>query len=278
MPQVRIISWNSTGENAQKGVELQGAQAQLAQMYALDHPDVDIFVIQEAQNAAGGAIYTMMNTDPATAATQVSLGPNINRPPDHCVELPNGGGAGYLACSHTNITPGGALQLWDYANDAQLNAWLATLNQNQRAAMQAAAQLRPPAYTTCTVGGVRIFLITWHTPRGPSPIGGVNMPGGALIDLFIVLQQSSILTTAQNFVGAQGVVIIAGDLNTTAQGLAYNNYYGLGYTPLPNFRGYSNNLDHILVWKPGPGNVNVLQGHHSQSSSVHDIISARVDW
>lgn len=221
----------------------------------------------------------MMNTHPATFATQVSLGVNINRPPDHCAELLNGGGAGYICCSHANVTVATALALWNYPNDAVFTTWLGNLNFAQRAAMLAASTQRPPAFAELTIGGSNVFFITWHTPRGPSALGGQTMQGGALIDSFLVLENSGLLNHAQTYVGAGGVIIIAGDLNTTSQGLAFNNYWGIGYQPLQQFSGMSHNLDHILAWRPGMGgNSTVNQGHNSTSLSVHNILSARVNW
>lgn len=276
MPSMRIISWNSRGETYAKGQELQQAQAWLAANYGGNHPDVDAFVIQEAQNAAGGPVRNMMNTDPANGVTLVSLGANINRPPDHTTELVTGGGDGYLCCTHTNVTINTHLALWNYGADATLTGWMTSLNMTQRGAMMAARTQRPPAYTELTVGGTPVFLITWHAPLGVSGLGAETMPGGGLIDAYLVLEQSNLLTQAQTYAGANGVVIIAADLNTTENGLK-KKYWGL-YKPLRNFRGLGNHLDHILAWKPGGGNVVVDQGHNSATSSDHNMISARVTW
>jgi hypothetical protein len=276
MPSMRIISWNSTGESYTKGQELQQAQAWLAGNYIGANPDVDVFVIQEAQNSSGGPIYTMMNTHPANLTTLVTLGGNINRPPDHSPEKTNGGGAGYLCCTHTNVTINTNLTLWDYAADGTLTGWLGRLGYKEKLAMQAAAAQRPPAYAEFTVGGTPVFLITWHAPLGVSQLNAETMPGNGLVDAFCVMENSGLLPRAQAYAGQNGVVIIAGDLNTTAVGLK-KKYWNV-YRPLINFAGLGHHLDHILAWKPGLGNPTVDQGHNSTTSSVHNMISARVSW
>ena len=53
-----------------------------------------------------------------------------------------------------------------------------------------------------------------------------------------------------------------------------------GYEPLQNFDGESNNLDHILAWRPSGGAVNYYEARRKQSmiSKDHDIFSCRVNW
>ncbi len=132
-----------------------------------------------------------------------------------------------------------------------------------------------------TVAGSTVLLITWHAPRGPSllPIIVGAMPGGALIDAFIALDSSQLIQAPAAVAGGPvHIVIIAGDLNVTAAGLAAAYPPPAGYRPLNNFGGLSNQLDHILAWRPVGGAYNVVEGHNTASTSVHDIMSARVNW
>ncbi|KFE64428.1 hypothetical protein [Hyalangium minutum] len=279
MPSLRIVSWNSTGESQQKAVELQAVQPVLAGLYPAA-PDVDVFLVQEAQQAAGGSISSMLDTDPATPATGVSVGPAYQRPAAHQPELTTGGGAGHICLVHNGVVVNTPLTLWDYATDPALNGWIASLPGHLQATAQTATTHRPPAYAVLTVGGSTAMLITWHAPLGvPALAPGYTMPGNGLIDAYLVMENSGLLQQAQaQVLATDGVVIIAGDLNTTSQGLAANYPIATGYNPLPDFVGFSDNVSHILAWRPSGNVVTVQEGHSTDSSSVHRIISARVSW
>jgi hypothetical protein len=274
---IRIVTWNSTGENLLKAQELQNVTAQIAAIYPA-HPDVDVFLIQEAMQAPGGAISQQLNV------------PNYNY--HHLAEHLNGTGAGYICATRAGINVITPLTLLDYGDlnlAPNFLQWVTGLNigQQQQAAHNAANgnTVRSPAYTVLDIGVSRVFLITWHAPLGPSNIVlGTTMPGNALIDAYLVLENSGFLGFAQNQVAAtNGVVIIAGDLNTTGNGLARSYLAPIRYRPLNNFDGWSHRLDHILFWQPqrplqGP-NAQILEGGHWHSNtSHHDFVSARVTW
>lgn len=259
MPDLRIVTWNSTGENPVKAVEIGAIPGILAPMYPAN-PNVDVYLIQEAQNGPGGAI-------------SLHLGGLAGHTMHHLAEQPGGGGAGYI-CATRNaaaavVVP---LTLYNYAVDPNFGAHIAPLPGIVN------VMNRPPAYTVLTVAGSTVLLITWHAPLGVSllPIIVGAMPGGALIDAFIALDNSQLIQAPAAVAGGPvHIVIIAGDLNVTAAGLA--GVYG-GYNPLNNFNGLSHHLDHILAWRPVGGAWNVVEGHNTASTSVHDIMSARVNW
>lgn len=262
MPDLRVISWNSTGENPMKAGELAAAAGWLAANY-LGHPHVDVFLIQEAQNGAGGAIDLWLNALP---------GYTIH----HIAEQLGGGGAGYIcATRNASVTVTTGLTLWNYAADPNFLGWGGHLA-IQPGVWTGAA--RVPAYTVLTVAGQNVLLVTWHAPLGPSllPIIVGAMPGGALIDAYLALDNSQLLQHPAALIGAApDITIIAGDMNVTAAGLAAN--YG-GYTPLQNFQGVNNHLDHILARAPVGTVVTFNESHNSVTTSVHNMLSTRIHW
>lgn len=265
MPDLRIVSWNSRGEDAFKVNDLANTVAWLANQYP-GYPDVDVFVIQEAQNGPGGAIDVWLNALPGYAVT-------------HIAENLLGGGKGYICATRTAtvavITP---LVLWNYAADPNFALF------PYRAHLQASVwtgSARVPAYTILTVGGQNVLLVTWHAPRGPSalPIIVGAMSGGAIIDAYLALDNSQLLqapaTLAMLAGNAPDITIIAGDMNATSAGLNYNYF---GYTPLENFAGIDNHLDHVLANAPLGTVVNFQESHNSVTASDHEIISTRISW
>lgn len=229
-------------------------------------PNVDVFLIQEAQNTPGGDIWRYLNGLAGFTA-------------HHINEQPGGGGAGYICAtrnaSATVVVP---LTLYNYHADPNF-ANIGLPNHTIANVLN-----RPPAYTVLTVGGRTIFLITWHAPRGVSllPIIVGAMAGGALIDAYVALENSQLISNPSTVAGmGVDIVIIAGDLNATAAalGATYPPPPLPGrYQPLNNFDGYSNKLDHILAWRLVGGPPNIDQGRQTRSLSVHDIISAQIDW
>lgn len=259
MPNCRIVTWNSTGENPVKAGQLAAVPVALTPLFP-GHPNVDVYLIQEAQNAPGGAISAWLT---GLAGYTVH----------HIAERANGGGAGYI-CATRNasvavVTP---LVLYNYVTDPNYAGTIAKIPGI------GAVNQRPPAYTVLTVGGNTVLLITWHAPLGASlmPIIVGAMVGGGLLDAFLALDNSQLILNPAAVAGmAVDIVIIAGDLNATTGALA-KSYHG--YNPLANFDGLSNHLDHVLASTPAGAPPNVLEGQNTPSSSVHDILSARVNW
>jgi len=266
MPDLRILTWNSTGEDVNKSSEL------LAEITYLNttYPATPVMVVlnQEAQNAAGGAIYTMLDW-----AGAGGVGPNYTRPPAHITERPNGGGAGYTEMPYNTIVVTAGLGLYSYAGDPAFTGWVSALSPQQQAtAWNEVTGWRPPAAMELTYAGNTVRLITWHAPLGLSGLlTGCTTKGGAPLDAFLFMDQSNVLRGANN----PDIVIIAGDLNMTSSDLAAKCH---GYEPLASFTGESSWLQHILAWLPNGGNVQFLEPRRVPSSSVHDIFSCRVSW
>lgn len=276
MPDLRIVSWNSTGENLAKAAELDAVRVALTGLNPLYpvYPNVDIYLIQEAQQLPGGAISVALNN---------FGGYNIS----HIPEQVGGGGRGYIcATRNASVNVLQPLQLWDYNIDPINTLWRQNLppgfNLADSTGIGVGGQTaRTPAYTILQVGGQLVVLVTWHAPIGVSmlPIIMGAMQGGALIDAYLALENSQLVQNPNAVVGVPNVaslVVVAGDLNATAAALG--QAYG-AFVPLNNFNdGYSNNVDHILAWRNGGGILNVVEGNNTPSTSVHNIISARVQW
>jgi hypothetical protein len=266
MPDLRIVTWNSTGESAAKAGEL------LAEINYLNatYPATPVMVVlnQEAQNAAGGAIYAMLNI-----AGAGGIGAAYTRPPAHIQEMLTGGGAGYTELDSTAVAVTAGLTLHNYLADPTFVAWVGALPPNQQTtARNEVTAWRPPAAMELTCGGDTVRLITWHAPLGLSGLlTGCTTTGGAPLDAFLFLDQSDILQGANN----PDIVIIAGDLNMTSADLAAKCY---AYEPLAQFTGVSSNLDHIVAWLPNGGAPQFFEARSVASSSVHNIVSCRVSW
>lgn len=265
MPDLRILTWNSTGEDNYKAAELRNEINYLNVTYP--GTPTKVVLNQEAQAPANGPIYNMLN-DTGGAG----IGPNYTRPPMHIQEMIGGGGRGYTALTHNTLGVTVPLRLHDYTQDAIFTTWVNSLYPSQRTTVwNEVANWRPPAYMQFNYANNVVRLITWHAPLGRSGLlVGCTTRGGAPLDAFLFLEQSRLL----NRVAGVDIVIIAGDLNMTAQDLSTTCQ---GYEPLAAFTGESNNLDHILGWRHGAP-VNYAEARAVRSSSVHDIFSCRVSW
>ncbi|MEN1726572.1 hypothetical protein AAIH67_31825, partial [Pseudomonas aeruginosa] len=51
-----------------------------------------------------------------------------------------------------------------------------------------------------------------------------------------------------------------------------------GYTPLDNFTGVANNLDHIMATSPPHTAFNFSEDYSTATASTHDILCARMNW
>ncbi|BBP78195.1 hypothetical protein PHLH7_42990 [Pseudomonas sp. Ost2] len=263
MPSIRILTWNSTGENPAKAISL-GIQAVNPGGY-VGHPYIDIYLIQEAQQAPGGAISNHL-------VGLAGGGYTVH----HIQENLGGGGKGYICATRDAsvvvVTP---LALWNYAADPLFMGWA---GHTSLQASSWAPPARTPAYTLLTVGATNILLITWHAPLGVStlPIIVGPMSGGALIDAYLAFDQSQLLSNPMVAVGViPDFIVIAGDLNAKPAALS-KNYFG--YIPLDDFNGVSNNLDHIMATSPAHTAFNFSEDYSYGTTSVHDIFCARMHW
>lgn len=264
MPNLNVISWNSTGESADGAARLREVIDWVAGHGWQPH----VIVIQEANQAPGSPIYQML----------AGLGNAYNQPPSHAVE---GGpyGRGYLMLTHTSVVMASAFSRYDLGQDAQL---LALINQFQgqwkQIALDELRDMRMPAVAGMFFHGAAVGFLTWHTPRGPGQVlQGVTLDGGANPDAFLFLQNSG-LYTQLTAPGIGNLGVIAGDLNVTVQQLnGYVGQPGLAYI-LPGWVGLSNKLDHI-VGHPQQGQpVNFPTGGHYDAPGTHDILVATASW
>jgi hypothetical protein len=257
MPDLRIITWNSKGESQQKATELQNEINAINALYAAT--PVDLILIQEAKNAANGDIYTAL-TPPA---------------PAHITEMPNGQRAGYIAkvCHPATTVVSRPLQLLDYDTDSEFGDWKKkAIPRTLRLINTQAKNMRPPASFDFTHQGASIRLITWHAPlERPLVMEGYTMAGGACLDAFLFLDNSSLIEDTSSF----DLVVIAGDLNAKSDALKED--YG-GYVPLDDFEGESNHLDHIIAYRPKGGQITFHEARATASSSDHKIFSCRIHW
>lgn len=266
MPNLNVITWNSTGETPQGAAALQDVINDLT----LKGLPPNVIVIQEANAAPGGAIYQML----------AGLGGAYNQPPAHTTEgIP--GGRGYILLTSATVAGQGTFAQGDLANDQVLQNWMnANLSLQARQTAYGELQtMRMPATATLGVGGRIIPFLTWHAPRGPGQVlTGATLPGGANPDTYLFLQNSGIYLPLVA-PGINNIGMIAGDLNVTVAGINQNTDIPALPIILPGFVGMSDHLDHILG-HPNPGGANPTfpnSGHFS-ASGTHNILFSTVSF
>ena len=98
----------------------------------------------------------------------------------------------------------------------------------------------------------------------------------SLIDAYLALDQSGLLNNPMLAIGVvPDFIVIAGDMN--AKPAALGKSYA-GYTPLDNFTGVANNLDHIMATSPPHTAFNFSEDYRTATASTHDILCARMNW
>ncbi|MDC0749247.1 hypothetical protein [Polyangium mundeleinium] len=266
MPNLNVITWNSTGETPQGAADLLDVINHLTTNGWLP----DLIVIQEANAAPGGPIYQMLQ----------GLGAAYNQPPAHATEgCP--GGRGYILLLRIGIGGQGSFATADLANDQALLNWM-NIHLSLAARQIALAELatmRMPAMATLTVGGRNVPFLTWHAPRGPGQVlTGATLGGGANPDAYLFLQNSGIYGPLVA-PGPNNLGLIAGDLNVNVATLNHNT--GIPALPyiLPGFVGVSDNLDHILGHANAGGAPPTFSGSgHFPASGTHNILVSTVGF
>ena len=266
MPNLNVITWNSTGETGQGAFDLHNV---IQYMTASGLPP-HVIVVQEANSAPGGAIYQML----------AGLGAAYNQPPAHATEG-GPGGRGYLLSTHASVGGQATFSRYDLATDWLLQQWInanLSLPARQIAAYELAT-MRMPATANLTFAGSSVPFLTWHAPRGPGQVlAGATLQGGANPDAYLFLQNSSGLAVLAG-PGNGNLGMIAGDLNVTvAQINAQTGIPGLPWI-LPGWNGVSDNLDHILghaqAGQPNPAFGNA---GNFPASGTHNILVSTVTW
>lgn len=266
MPNLNVLTWNSTGETAQGAAALQGVINYVTANGWQPH----VIVVQEAGAAPGGAIYQML----------AGLGGAYNQPPAHAPEG-GPGGRGYLLLTHFTVQGQGTFATANLGADPTLQAWI---NANipslagRQTAYQELGTMRMPACATLQFGGRLVPFLTWHTPRNTGGLLPGTVQGGAMLDAFLFLQKSGYYVPLPA-PGMNNLGVIAGDLNATQVGLQLPTGYPALPFVLPGFVGITNNLDHILG-HPNPGQANPTFANHGafQATGTHDILVSTVTW
>ena len=221
MPDLNVISWNSTGETPAAGHALSDVMHVRIPACApgwIPH----VIAIQEAQQLPGGPIHQMLSG--AAAVGNHNIVPVQNYLVSHVPEG-LGGNRGYIVAVYQNaasppnfVTVTGALGIESFGGDAGVTNFIHNnIPLNFRLiALQTRDQIRSPAAMGLQFGGRTVILMTWHTSRGPSRVtegGAVNLPGGVQPDSFLFLQNSNFYANSLNAPGMTGLSVIAADLN-----------------------------------------------------------------
>lgn len=265
MPNLNILTWNSTGESALGAARLREVIDYLAGQGWQPH----VIVVQEANQAPGGHIYQMLN----------ALGNAYNQPPSHAQEG-GPGGRGYLMLTHNSVAVKNPFARIDLRQDAQL---LGIINgfapRPKQIALDELRDMRMPAGCGLVFNGAGVAFVTWHTPRGPGQLlTALTLQGGANPDAFWFLQNSGIYAS-QTTPGPGNLGVVAGDLNITT--LEINRNIGYPDLPwvLPGWVGVSNNLDHIVGHsQPGQADPTWPVGYNFEAPGTHAILVGTASW
>lgn len=199
MPTIRVLTWNAFGMTA----NITGLANAITSL------NIDLTVIQEANNNAGNAYYlplnglagyTLVPAIPENATRQTPTGQNIH---------PNPSVVRSYAYVYRNATVGAV-------NHGLLDYTLDTAYVVPNSAFNASAQgfnLRPPLWIDLQHNGNTIHVYTWHAPIGHTNNTGLNLFDGC--------------DTLANDIGSGDLVIIAGDTNTNNLTNHFNDFDGI---------------------------------------------------
>ncbi|MFE7753339.1 hypothetical protein [Streptomyces sp. NPDC057428] len=263
MPNLNVLTWNSTGETVQGALGLR----QVIQHLAANNSRPHVIVIQEAHASPGGPVYDML----------AGLGAPYNGPAHATEGVP--GGRGYLLATHDGVGGQATFARCDLAADQGLQGWLNDhlVGWARTDADQELAGMRMPATANLTFHGTRVRFMTWHAPLGPGRLLPGTL-GEANPDAYLFLQRSSAYT-ALSGPDPGGLGLIAGDLNVTVQQL--NTKTGLRDLPmlLPGWAGVSNKLDHIVGHSPAGQHSPAFSGAGNfLASGAHNVLISSVIW
>ncbi|HEU4558263.1 MAG TPA: endonuclease/exonuclease/phosphatase family protein [Longimicrobium sp.] len=274
MPAINIMSWNTNGESI--------AKANFLQNLILNNPAVqgwqpDVILIQEAQGAAVGPVWGMLNGLGGAPGQG-----NYTNNPAQFVAI---GGEGYILKVSNNVAlQPGAFAVHHLANDANVQAAVANDffgAANQAATLATIGMMRNPAIAPLGFAGRGMNLLTWHAPRGP----GTLLGNSAAVDYlaYYALQNSAIYTQALTAPGANNVSIVAGDLNIRPRDLA--NPTGLPLQGIQrifqNWVGISNVWDHVLaIGNNGGQGINFANDgwYPTGWPGAHAVLVTTVNW
>lgn len=284
MPDLRVLTWNSSGEADGRGAQLalvtnlvNGAAA------AAGNVPVQLVTIQEAANAPGSISAALNNGPPFNVFVQ---------PEGFCSEyLPPpaqpfrvGNTRSYRIAwlvndpaPANNLVAVGAPALvnLDPNNDAGVNGYINGLGFAPGAVgavRTAAGNMRWPVYQRFTYAGCNVHFFTWHASLRASWLGanytGLNYLG--FPEGFLFFQNSTFYNNIVGGLGGNDVIIIAGDLNITQAQIANPAFFA-------PYVGVTANLTHIIAHCPTGAAVNQNVAYMTPFPP-HTILTARVQW
>ncbi|HEU4455426.1 MAG TPA: hypothetical protein VFR81_20355 [Longimicrobium sp.] len=291
MPNLRVITWNSGGEADGRGATLTAfANAVNAAYYnpaVAGSVPVQVVVTQESSVGGGGSIAAALAIAPfnqfATGHYREHVPPGAGQP--HRVGMSKAYRLGWMNAHPTvalNLVPAGGapahhLINLDPAHDAGVAAWINGLPLSpgiRTMVRDAAANMRWPVYQAFAYAGTSVHVITWHVELRANWLGAnVHGPMVAqgLPEAFLFLQNSTFYLNLIATLGANDLIVIAGDLNATGAEMGNALFFNA-------YAGVFDNLTHILAFSPN-GAMNFLEHQaHVTPYPPHCIVTARVSW
>jgi hypothetical protein len=257
MPHLRLLTWNAGGEADGRGAALDATIVQInlaiGVLPAPGNTPVQAFAIQEANQGPNGNISTLIAGQVLAGAGTFSQFTAYHISEHHALQVNRVGvSKGYIVALKTAgaaavvpvVPPGnmiganagpGPLYRIDLWNDAGATASYPGAGGPLAAALlMAQRHMRWPVFVCFTVGGVNVVLVTVHLEMKANWLGAVALPNpwaqGLKEALQLFFQSSTWYANALAWIGANGLIVLAGDLNGNAAELSQPGI-------LPTFNG-----------------------------------------
>jgi hypothetical protein len=301
MPHLRLLTWNAGGEADGRGAALDATIVQInlaiVGLPAPANTPIQAFAIQEANQAPNGNISVLIAAHVLAGAGTFSQFTAYHISEHHALQTNRVGvSKGYIVALKTAgpsavvpVVPpanmiganagAGPLYRIDLWNDPGANASYPGAGGPLAAVLRMAQRhMRWPVFICFTVGGVNVVLVTVHLEMKANWLGAVALPNpwaqGLKEAIQLFFQSSTWYANALGWIGANGLIVLAGDLNGNAAELSQPGI-------LPTFDGTSDNLSHILAHSPGAGAGGVSVVNHwaqQQNFPPHHILTAGIGW
>lgn len=286
MPDLRIVTWNSTGEGDGQGQVLANTVTNINATYAAGSVPVQIVAIQEAA-VYPGSICAAFGQAPFAQFVQPPGFCREQLPPPaqpYRVGISRAYRLSWLTSDHNyafNIDTQAAdpaLVNLDPAYDAGVDDYLSNLPVGSRAKADivvAAGNIRWPIYMEFAYHGTTVHFFSWHAPLRYQWLGAtyanISLQGPALAEAFLFFQHSSFYTNIMRNLSTNDLVIIAGDFNMQQKDLQQREMF-------PQFVGVSEGLDHILAYSRSRHLAMGENAAYDTPYGPHAILTARIHW
>lgn len=280
MPDLRVVTWNSTGEGDGQGQVLADTVVQINATHAAGSVPVQIVVTQEA-SVNPGSIHAALGQPPFAQFVQPPGFAREQLPPPaqpYRVGVSRAYRLSWLTTQIANPPADPVLVNLDPAHDPGVNDFISSLQVNHRTLADivvAAGNIRWPIYMPFAYQGCTVHFFSWHAPLRHQWLGAtfanITLQGPALAEAFLFFQRSTFYTNIMRNLSTYDLVVIAGDFNMQQRDLQHREMF-------PQFIGASEGLDHILAYSRSPHLAVGENEAYDTPYGPHAILTARIHW